>query len=113
MIFNNPPKLGSNTNQGISKYLQGDMYGWFINLLTGLGKISFGDNFETFQINDLSIVAGETATITNVFKLIPSGKLILRQSGNGLVTDGVWDSRAVRLINNGPADVTVSVIYFK
>lgn len=112
MIFNNAPKLGSNTNIGISKYLQSDMYGWFINLVTGLGKLSFGDNFESFQVTDLVIPAMTEVTITNALKITPSAKLIIRQQGNGLVTDGAWDSRAVRLFNNGAVSVTVSVIYF-
>ncbi len=113
MIFNNAPKLGSNTNEGVSRYLQGAIYGWFLNLITGLTKLSFGDNFESFTVNNISIAAGETATITNQLKITPSARLIIRQSGNSLVTDGTWNAQSLQLINNGASDVTVSVIYFR
>lgn len=112
MIFNNAPKLGSNTNDGISRYLQGAIYGWCLNLITGLTRLSFGDNFESFTVRNLVIAAGATAVITNQLKITPSARLIVRQSGNSLLTDGDWDASAVRLINNGSDSVTVSVIYF-
>ncbi len=113
MIFNNAPKLGSNTNDGISRYLQGAIFGWLLNLVTGLTKLSFEDNFESFTVTDLDIPAGQTVEITNELNITPSARIITRQSGNSLVTDGDWDAGFVRLINNGANPVTVSVIYFR
>jgi len=111
MIFNNPPRLPSVT--GIGKYLQVDLYSWMKSVFAGLLKLSFKDNFDSFTVADLTIPAGEEVNITNGLGFIPSGRLIVRQTGNGLVTDGVWDIETVRLFNNGAVDVVITVIFFK
>ncbi len=63
-------------------------------------------------MSNLLIPAGQTVLITNALPVLPSSRLIVRQTGNGLVTDGVWDIKFLRLINNGAVDVTISVIFY-
>lgn len=109
MIFNNPPKLGSVESAG--KYIQTELFAWFKNLTAGLLKLDLTENFTAFRVDDLTIAAGETATLTNALRAIPVTRLIVRQTGDGLVTDGVWDINNVRLINNGAVPVTISVIF--
>jgi hypothetical protein len=61
----------------------------------------------------------ETVQIPNGFKgkinvqVIPRGRVIVFQQGNGFITDGEWTPDFVELINNGPDPVTISVIFFK
>ena len=110
MIFNNPPKLAAAS--AVARYVQTDLYGWFRNLAAGLSRLSLVDNFEAFEVTGLTILAGETAVITNALPGVPSKRLIVRQVGNGVVSDGVWDSNILRLINNGSDTVTVSVIFY-
>lgn len=111
MIFKNPPRLPSST--GVVKFLQVDLYSWMSSLFSGLLKLSFKDNFETFTSADVTIPAGQEVSITNQLGFIPSGRLIVRQTGDGVVTDGEWDLQTIRLLNNGAVDVTITVIFFK
>jgi hypothetical protein len=82
-------------------------------LFAGLLKLSFKDNFQSFTVEELIIPAGAEVSITNQLGTIPTARLIVRQTGNGLVTDGVWGLQTVRLFNNGAVDVTITVIFFK
>ena len=110
MIINNPPKLPSSS--GVARYLQNELFGWLKNLTTGLLRLNLLENFEAFQV-DITIPAGETGIITNALPIVPSYRLIVRQVGNGLITDGAWDINVLRLINNGSDAVTASVIFYR
>lgn len=126
MLFRNPPKLASRTS--LAKYLETELWSWMKDLSAGLIKLSFTDNFENFRVNDLLIPNGTEVAIPNQFRtkannIIPSSRIIVRQkatgaignSGNGFVTDGLtpWNSTNVYLLNHGPEDTIVSVIFFK
>lgn len=111
MITKNPPKLASSSN--IAGYLQNELWSWMKDISSGLVRLNFSDNFQSMRINNLTIPAGDTARITNSLPFIPSARIIVRQTGNGLVTDGDWDIQILRLINNGAVPVTISVIFFK
>lgn len=102
------------------KYLDTDLWTWFRDLSVGLLKINFAENFESFRVNNLVIKNGQEVAISNQLKTkannsIPISRIIVRQTGNGLVTDGAtaWTASLVYLKNNGPDDVTISVIFFK
>lgn len=116
MLFRNPPRLSSPL--GMSRYLQMDLFSWMQNLVTGLLKLKFTDNFDSFLVSDISISAGQEVDIPNAFagragRGIPSQRIIVRQTGNGVITDGVWDAEVVRLKNNGAEEVVVSVVFLK
>lgn len=111
MITKNPPKLPSSSN--IAGYLQNDLWSWMKDISSGLVRLSFLDNFQSLRVDNLVIGASDEARITNTLPFIPSARIIVRQTGNGLVTDGVWDIQILRLINNGLVPVTISVIFFK
>ena len=111
MIPKNPPKLSSNLN--VAPYLQNELWAWMKDVVTGLIRLNFVENFQSQRTNNITIDAGQEARITNTLPFIPSARIIVRQTGNGLVTDGVWDIQILRLINNGAVPVTISVIFFK
>lgn len=123
MIFNNPPKFSGISSQLI-RFIQNDLYTWCQNISTGLRKLDFLQNFEQFNATEIEIpytgvLADDTVRIPNGFKksttggAVPRGRVIIYQSGNGLVTDGNWTVDFVELINNGPDPVIISVIFFK
>lgn len=111
MIFNNPPRLPSAS--AVGKYVQTELYSWFRNLAAGLLKLNLTENFEAFRVDNIQIASGATQEITNDLRVIPTSRLIVKQEGNGIVTDGAWDLDVVRLVNNGPNSVTISVIFYR
>lgn len=118
MLFKPPPRLASKGS--ILKYLETDMWTWFRDLSVGLLKINFAENFESFRVENLVIKNGQEVAIPNQLNSkannsIPTSRIIVRQQGNGLVTDGPtpWTTNLVYLFNNGPDDVVITVIFFK
>jgi hypothetical protein len=117
MLIKTPPKPSTIVDPG--KYLQVLLYPWLLNISTGLRKLQFLDNFVSFSVVDLSIPSGQTATITNDFftrfpggQAVPSGRIIYKQTGNGVISDGIWTPETVQMINNGPSNVVTSIIFF-
>lgn len=118
MLIKPPPNPSAVNDPG--KYLQLLLYPWLQNISTGLRKLQFDENFNSFTVSNLVIENGATARINNQFKsrgaaagILPTGRLIVKQTGNGLVSDGVWTGDTIEMINNGPNDVTVSIIFFR
>lgn len=111
MIIRNPPRLAS--KEGIDKYVQSDLYLWIKGLSSGLnGRLNFDDNFQSFLAEDIIIEAGQTALIPNQLPVLPNERMIVRQTGDGVITDGTWDVNTLRLVNNGAVSVTISVRFF-
>ena len=111
MIFNNPPKLVN--QEYVGQYVQNELYGWFKNIQAGLTRLGLVENFEGFRVDNLTIAAGTMAKITNPLLFIPSARIIVRQTGNGVITDGTWSSQILELFNNGLVPVTISVIFYR
>lgn len=111
MIINNPPKLPSTLNP--VNYLQNELWNWMKNVSTAFVRLGLVENFEAQRTNDVVIAAGATAEITNRLNFIPSARIIVRQTGNGVITDGSWDIQTLRLTNNGAVSVTISVIFYR
>lgn len=118
MIIRVPPKL-TNRN-GTIKYIEVDLWSWMKELSIGLLKIDFGQNFQSFRVDNLSIPAGQEVTIPNSFRTaypgaIPTSRIIVRQQGDANIIDGntVWTENHVYLRNPSANDAVVSVIFFK
>lgn len=111
MILENPPRNPSKEN--IWKYVQVDLFKWMRNLTVGLnGKINFRDNFVSFLASDVEIPAGGTVIVDNQLSAIPTERYIVRQTGNGVITDGNWTLENLEMTNEGAEDVVVSIRYF-
>lgn len=118
MIIRTPPKL---TNRSSTiKYLEVDLWSWLKDLSTGLLKIQFNQNFQSFLVEGLLIPAGEEVAINNQFGksypgIIPSGRIITRQIGNANIIDGPtsWNKDLVYLQNPSGEPATISVLFFK
>lgn len=118
MIIRTPPKL-TNRNS-VVKYVEVDLWSWLKEFATGILKINFRDNFQSFIVNNIKIPAGEEVAIPNQFKTaypgnIPSGRIIIRQRlSDTTVLDGdkEWTENHVYLKNTSGADVIVSVLFF-
>lgn len=118
MIIRSPPKL---TNRfSYIKYLEVELWSWLKDLTTGLLKIDFEQNFQSFIVKDVRIPAGEEVAISNQFQkvypgLIPSARIIVRQQGDANIIDGTkeWTETQVFLRNPSANDAIINVIFFK
>lgn len=111
MIVENPPKLPS--REGISRYVQNNLFAWFQKLVAGVnGRLNFNDNFNSFVVEGVTIAAGATVVITNQLRNIPNERTVVRQTGNGVITDGSWNIESLELVNNGAVEVVISVRFF-
>jgi hypothetical protein len=117
MIIRPPPKLTSKASA--VKYLEVDLWSWLKDLSNGLLKIDFKQNFQSFIVTDISIPAGMEVPITNQFQssysgVIPSGRIIIRQTGDANIIDGdtEWTSTQLYLKNPSANDAVVTVLFF-
>ena len=118
MIIRTPPKL-TNRNSVI-KYIEINLWSWLKELSTGILKINFTENFQSFLVEGLTIPAGVEVAISNQFRqsypgTIPSGRIITRQRGDANIIDGPtsWNSALVYLYNPSANDAVISVLFFK
>jgi len=118
MIIRNPPKI-TNRNSTV-KYIEIDLWSWLRDLVKGLLKINFNENFQSFTVENISIAAGAEAAITNQFNsiypgTIPSGRIIIRQQGNANIIDSTkaWTSTHLYLLNPSANDAIVTIMFFK
>lgn len=83
-------------------------------LSTGMKKLTFGDNFESFEASVI-IAATSELKITNKLQFTPSRYIIVSQSGNGLITKGTseWSNDSIYLYNNGAVSVAITVIFMR
>lgn len=74
--------------------------------------ISIESNFNGFLAKDIEIGSLATVKIQHFLGVIPKYRIILRQTGNGVVTDvpSEWDSKVISLKNNGAEKVIISVL---
>lgn len=68
--------------------------------------------FNGYVAKDVTIGTGGTVQIQHFLGVIPKWRIILRQTGNGVITDvsSEWNTRTISLKNNGAEDVTLSVL---
>lgn len=71
-------------------------------------------SFKNFDVDTVTaqIPAGEEKNIPHKLGIIPKGRIIIRQEGNGVISDipSSWTNKQIRLKNNGAVDVTVTLI---
>ena len=84
-------------------------------LATGLSRLDFINNFESFETAELTIAATTEEKIRNELSAIPTKMIITKQTGNSLVTAGdtAWSDDFVYIRNQGSNSVTVKVLFLK
>jgi len=97
----------------LKDYLKNQLSASMKHVLYGLTKLSFADNFESFE-ETVSIASGEEVSVRNKLGVIPSGYLILRQTGSGAIIDGdtPWTTNLIYLKNTG-SDATVKIVFLR
>lgn len=65
------------------------------------------------QIIEVDFIASETKKISHNMRKIPRGKLVIKQIGNGVITDGdPWDDKSIILVNNTSSAIKLTIILF-
>ena len=92
-----------------------DIFALIRGLKVGLQRLSFEDNFESFEVQDIEIASGSEVSIGNKLTYVPSKYIITSQTGNGLITKGdtSWTQSFLYLKNNGTNNVTISVTFMR
>jgi len=86
------------------------------DLYTGLGKLSFSDNFESFEVLNVTLAAGETKSFQNNLNFIPSKYIISRNSAGMAIADNGfsnWSLSQVTLKNIGASSTIISAIFLR
>ena len=98
----------------VLKFVSGELHASLKDLFAGLQRLSFEDNFQSFEVT-VKIDAGQEITIDNKLQVAPSKRLIVRQDGGGLITDGrkPWNNETVSLINNGATQAKVTILFLR
>lgn len=78
-----------------------------------LRRITFKGNIDCDIIENIKIPATTTIRIPHRFSTPPRHRIITRQSGGGLITDGEFTKDHIELRNNGIVDGTISIIILK
>lgn len=83
-------------------------------LSTGLRRLTFSDNFESFETT-VTITATSELGVRNQLTFRPTKYMIVSQSGNGLITKGttVWTDDTLYFYNNGASDVEATILFFR
>jgi hypothetical protein len=75
-------------------------------------KVSLQSNLDGSISERVSIAAGATVKIQHSLGVIPKWRIILRQEGNGVISDIPlgWNKNYITLKNNGIESVIISVL---
>lgn len=96
------------------EYLANSQRSDLLDLIDGLHRLSLTENLEAFE-NEITIAAGTEVEIRNQLSTPPSGRLVVKHTGDPGVVDGdtEWTNDFVYLKNVGSSAATVTVIFFK
>lgn len=74
--------------------------------------ISLKSNLDGQILENLTFAAGEIKTIPHKLGKVPAGRIIIRQEGNGVLSDipSDWNSKSIKMINNGAVSVTATIL---
>jgi hypothetical protein len=68
-------------------------------------------NFDGQIIENLTLTNGEEKDVSHTLGVVPKFRIILRQEGNGVITDipSGWIKSSIKIKNNGPDSVTLTL----
>ena len=73
--------------------------------------LSIQSNFDGYVASEVTIPATSSVKIQHFLGVIPKWRIILKQTGNGVITDipEEWTDKVITLYNNGAVAVKISV----
>ena len=94
----------------LNRFFDAYAFDKLVSYVENLSKnISFSENIG--NVVEVTIPAGTEIRIPHGLKVVPKYRIILRQYGNGVITDGAetWTEQYITLLNNGAVSVTLRV----
>lgn len=78
-------------------------------------KISLSENFDGQIIENIVFSAGEDKVINHKLGKTPKFRFILRQEGNGVLSDtpSGWNANQIKIMNNGSVSVTATIMLLR
>jgi hypothetical protein len=78
-------------------------------------KLSLTGNFDSDTVAGITIPATTSVKIRHRLNVVPSYRIILRQSGGGAIVDvdSGWDDKYIELTNTGASDTILTVGIYK
>lgn len=75
-------------------------------------NVSLSSNFDSQIVENITFAAGEEKVIPHKLGIMPRFRIILRQEGNGVISDipSGWNKYSIKLKNNGSVAVTVTIM---
>ena len=114
MKFRDFKRFDGKALEDVLSWVKNELNSVMRELFIGLGKLRFEDNFESFRWEGV-LAVGEELQIVHPFRETPSGYIIYKQVGDGVVDAGVtpWTNQVVYLRNNSLVNsVRITVIFF-
>lgn len=82
-------------------------------LAVGLRNLTFGDNFQSFEL-DLVIPASGTVSTRNQLTIQPSRYIIVSNDGDSSINRTTpWNESYISFKNNGSVEATVKIIVLR
>ena len=94
-----------------SKEFSEDQYSLLTTALNDFFQNVGLDNFGGQTISNISIPQGQRLRISHSLKVVPQYRIILRQTGNGVISDGDWNSNFIELINNSSDETVILTVF--
>lgn len=80
--------------------------------LTILTKLTLDDNFNA-TIKNVVLPASASVPVEHSLQATPKYRIILRQTGNAVITDGEFNEKTATLVNNAAVEVRLTVMFLR
>ena len=105
-------RTGSSLDDVI-QYLSVDLSNGLRDIYTGLTKLSFNDNFQSFRA-DISFTGAQEVTIRHNLGATPSSRIIVRSTASDIVDgDTAWNENYVYMKKTGAGAATATVLFLR
>lgn len=114
MRFRDFKRFAGRSLEDVIEWVQNELNSVMRELFIGLSKLRLQDNFNSYSV-ELTLQPTEVRQISHPFREIPSGYIIFKQVGDGVIdaSETSWTNEVVYLRNNSASNVvTVTAIFF-
>ena len=113
MKFKPLKRLAEESSDKVIQWVRTELNACLRELFIGLYNLTFEDNFKSYSWTG-DIAAGATTQIPHSFNKTPTGYIIYKQVGNGVIDASAtsWTEEVVYLRNNGVVSVNLTAVFF-